>query len=72
MAATFFKTPNDFRKWLEKNHLKEKELLVGFYKVSSGKESINWSQSVDEALCFGRIDQSLQKYYYTMIAKLFF
>jgi uncharacterized protein YdeI (YjbR/CyaY-like superfamily) len=55
-SPKFFKTPIDFRKWLEKNHLKEKELLVGFYKVGSGKKSINWSESVDQALCFGWID----------------
>jgi len=30
--------------------------LVGFYKVDSGKPSMTWSQSVDEALCFGWID----------------
>ena len=35
---------------------KEKELYVGFYKVKSGKPSVTWSQSVDEALCFGWID----------------
>ena len=52
----FFKTPADFRKWLERNHEKEHELLVGFYKKGSGKPSIDWPQSVDEALCFGWID----------------
>jgi len=31
-------------------------LLVGFYKINSGKQSMTWSQSVDEALCFGWID----------------
>jgi uncharacterized protein YdeI (YjbR/CyaY-like superfamily) len=31
-------------------------LLVGFHKVGSGKPSITWPQSVDEALCFGWID----------------
>lgn len=56
MTPKFFKTPLDFRKWLEKNHLKEKELIVGFYKVNSGKKSINWSESVDQALCYGWID----------------
>jgi uncharacterized protein YdeI (YjbR/CyaY-like superfamily) len=56
MKPTFFAKPSDFRKWLEKNHKKEKELLVGFYKVGSGKPSITWPQSVDEALCFGWID----------------
>jgi uncharacterized protein YdeI (YjbR/CyaY-like superfamily) len=52
----FFAKQSDFRKWLQKNHKKETELLVGFYKVGSGKPSMTWSQSVDEALCFGWID----------------
>lgn len=52
----FFVSQSDFRKWLEKNHKKETELLVGFHKVGSGKPSMTWSQSVDEALCFGWID----------------
>jgi uncharacterized protein YdeI (YjbR/CyaY-like superfamily) len=53
---TFFKTQADFRKWLEKNHEKETELFVGFYKTNSGIKSITWPESVDEALCFGWID----------------
>jgi uncharacterized protein YdeI (YjbR/CyaY-like superfamily) len=56
MKPIFFSEPSEFRKWLEKNHSKEKELLVGFYKVNSGKPSMTWSQSVDQALCFGWID----------------
>jgi len=56
MAPTFFSKQSDFRKWLQKNHKRETELLVGFYKVGSGKPSMTWSQSVDEALCFGWID----------------
>ncbi len=52
----FFPTQKHLRKWFEKNHKKEKELYVGFYKVSSGKPTITWSQSVDEAICFGWID----------------
>ncbi|MBW8359287.1 MAG: YdeI/OmpD-associated family protein [Weeksellaceae bacterium] len=56
MKATFFETPAQFRAWLEQHHHTEKELLVGFYKVGSGKPSITWPQSVDEALCFGWID----------------
>lgn len=56
MGPIFFAKQSDFRKWLEKNHKTEIELLVGFYKVGSGKPSMTWSQSVDEALCFGWID----------------
>lgn len=56
MAVTFFVTQTDFRKWLEKNHAKETEIIVGYYKVGCNKPSMTWSQSVDEALCFGWID----------------
>lgn len=56
MQPTFFSNSKDFRKWFEKNHEKSKELLVGFYKVTSGKKSITWRESVDEAICFGWID----------------
>lgn len=56
MEATFFETQADFRRWLEKHHATEKELIVGFYKINSGKPSLTWSQSVDQALCFGWID----------------
>src|SRR5438132_12271726 len=52
----FFKTPSAFGKWLGANHAKSKELWVGFYKKNSGKPSITWPESVDEALCFGWID----------------
>lgn len=52
----YFATPAKFRAWLEANHLKKSELLVGFYKTSSGKPSLTWPQSVDQALCFGWID----------------
>jgi uncharacterized protein YdeI (YjbR/CyaY-like superfamily) len=55
-TPTFFRTPAHFRKWLDKHHGKATELLVGYYKVDSGKPSMTWQQSVDEALCFGWID----------------
>ena len=56
MKPTFFATPDDFRRWLERNHDKASELLVGFYKKDSGRPSITWPESVDQALCFGWID----------------
>lgn len=52
----FFATPADWRAWLAEHHATESELLVGFYKVDSGKASITWKESVDEALSFGWID----------------
>ncbi|HEY6978550.1 MAG TPA: YdeI/OmpD-associated family protein [Chitinophagaceae bacterium] len=56
MTPIFFATQRDLRKWFEKNHDKEKELWLGFYKTSSGKPSVTWSESVDQALSFGWID----------------
>ena len=56
MGPIFFEKPEDLRAWLEQNHEKETELLVGFYRKSAGKPSITWPQLVDEVLCFGWID----------------
>jgi uncharacterized protein YdeI (YjbR/CyaY-like superfamily) len=52
----FFRSAAAFRKWLLDHHDTAQELLVGFYKTDSGKPSITWPESVDEALCFGWID----------------
>jgi uncharacterized protein YdeI (YjbR/CyaY-like superfamily) len=56
MKITFFRRPADLRKWFEKHSATATELRVGFYKVGSGKPSITWPESVDEALCVGWID----------------
>ena len=56
MKPKFFTNPLKFRKWLEDNHNKKKELIVGFYKKLSGKPGITWPESVEQALCFGWID----------------
>jgi uncharacterized protein YdeI (YjbR/CyaY-like superfamily) len=53
---TFFATPAEWRAWLQKHHATETELSVGFWKKDSGRPSITWPQSVDEALAFGWID----------------
>lgn len=54
--STFFGTPAAFRRWLERHHDSETELWVGFHKKGTGRPSITWPESVDEALCFGWID----------------
>jgi uncharacterized protein YdeI (YjbR/CyaY-like superfamily) len=55
-TATFFSSPVEFRNWLRRHHATEKELWVGFRKKHTGRPSITWPESVDEALCFGWID----------------
>jgi uncharacterized protein YdeI (YjbR/CyaY-like superfamily) len=53
---TFFATSAAWRAWLEQNHATASEISVGFWKRDSGKPSITWPESVDEALAFGWID----------------
>jgi uncharacterized protein YdeI (YjbR/CyaY-like superfamily) len=52
----FFPTPAAFRKWLKHNHASSREQWIGFYRKASGRPSITWPESVDEALCVGWID----------------
>jgi uncharacterized protein YdeI (YjbR/CyaY-like superfamily) len=56
MKPTFFATPAKFQEWLNSNHQTATELWVGFHKKGSGRASITWPESVDEALCVGWID----------------
>ena len=56
MKPVFFATPAAFRAWLKKHHKTADELWVGYYRKDSGKPSLTWQESVDEALCFGWID----------------
>jgi uncharacterized protein YdeI (YjbR/CyaY-like superfamily) len=56
VKPVFFAAPADWRRWLETHHDSRDEVWVGFYKRSTGKPSITWPESVDEALCFGWID----------------
>ncbi len=56
VKPTFFPTPGAFRAWLRKHHKTADELWVGYYRKDSGKPTMTWSDSVDEALCFGWID----------------
>ena len=69
VAPLFFATPEEFRAWLHQHHAVSQELLVGFYKRGTGRPSITWPESVDQALCFGWIDgvrRSIDEHSYTI------
>jgi uncharacterized protein YdeI (YjbR/CyaY-like superfamily) len=69
MEPIFFETPAEFRAWLEEHHADRSELLVGFHKKGTGRPSLTWPESVDQALCFGWIDgvrRSLGEHSYTI------
>lgn len=55
-APKYFRSTRGFRAWLAKHGASEVVLLVGFRKAATGLPSMTWSESVDEALCFGWID----------------
>jgi uncharacterized protein YdeI (YjbR/CyaY-like superfamily) len=50
----------EWRKWLEKNFDKEKEIWFVFPKKASGKPRISYNDAVEEALCFGWIDSQVK------------
>ena len=50
----------DWRKWLEKNFDKEREIWLIYTKKSSGKPRIVYNDAVEEALCFGWIDSTIK------------
>jgi uncharacterized protein YdeI (YjbR/CyaY-like superfamily) len=51
----------DWRLWLETNHLKISQIWLVLYKKCSPMPSVNYEESVEEALCFGWIDSKPQK-----------
>src|SRR5215471_6376356 len=56
MRPVFFPTASDLRRWFEANYTSAQELWLGYYKNGSGKPSVTWPESIDEALCVGWID----------------
>lgn len=49
-----------FRTWLEENHASATGVWLIFWKKNSGHRSIEWSDAVDQALCFGWVDSKVQ------------
>ena len=52
----FFEGPAAWREWLLEHHGSAAEVLVGYHKKATGRPSLTWPQSVEQALCFGWID----------------
>ena len=59
MASTSpksFAAPGDFRRWLERYHQSESELVVRISKAGFKGPGVRYAEALDEALCFGWID----------------
>ncbi len=46
----------EWRNWLELNHTRKNAVWLIIYKKNFATPNLNWSEAVDEALCFGWID----------------
>lgn len=55
------KSREDWRKWLEKNHLKENKVLLIKHKKHTGKYYIPTQELMHEAICFGWIDTTAKR-----------
>ena len=51
----------DFRKWLGKNHNKEKIVELVIHKKHTGKSSPSHRELMDEAICYGWIDTIIKR-----------
>lgn len=54
-SVVFFTTQDAFSDWLE-DHPRASEVWVGYFRKSTRRASLTWSESVDVALCYGWID----------------
>ncbi len=62
ISQTFYASSrSQWRQWLSKNHKKEKEIWLVYYSKKSGKPRVEYSDAVEEALCFGWIDSTVKK-----------
>jgi uncharacterized protein YdeI (YjbR/CyaY-like superfamily) len=61
MKAKLFKNRAAWRAWLERNHDKQKEIWLAYYKKNSGKTSVTYGEALEEALCYGWIDSVVRK-----------
>jgi uncharacterized protein YdeI (YjbR/CyaY-like superfamily) len=56
MPTFYAKDRTSWRKWLDKHHEKESAIWLILHHKKSDIPCINYSQAVEEALCFGWID----------------
>ncbi|HEX4793770.1 MAG TPA: YdeI/OmpD-associated family protein [Humisphaera sp.] len=56
MNTLSFKSPLDFRKWLEKNNATSDGIWLRIFKKDSGEKSITYAEALDQSLCFGWVD----------------
>ena len=71
MKKVHAKNRAEWRNWLAANHDQETEVWLVYHKKETGKESIQYEDSVEEALCFGWIDSIIKKLDETQFVRKF-
>jgi len=71
MKTTELKNRAEWRTWLAANHDKEIEVWLVYYKKETGKASLDYGASVEEALCYGWVDSIIKKLDETKYARKF-
>lgn len=61
MKKLYFQTREEWRAWLSENHASENEVWLVYYKKGTGKPSMKYGESVEEAICFGWVDSIIKK-----------
>ncbi|MBT8069218.1 MAG: YdeI/OmpD-associated family protein [Gammaproteobacteria bacterium] len=46
----------EWRAWLQQNHAGASEIWLVYFKKHTGKPTVDYAESVEEALCFGWVD----------------
>ncbi len=71
MKTVEVKNRAEWRAWLAANHDKETEIWLVYYKKGIGISSIEYADSLDEALCFGWVDSLIKRLDDTKYARKF-
>jgi uncharacterized protein YdeI (YjbR/CyaY-like superfamily) len=60
-APRLFRNRRAWRAWLARNHDRSKGIWLAYYKKGSGKRSVTYEEALQEALCFGWIDSTVNR-----------
>ena len=61
MRTLLVRTLDQWRGWLEAHHASASEVWLVFHKVHTGVPSIDYTDALDEALCFGWVDSLVKR-----------
>lgn len=61
MKTLAVRTLDEWRSWLDRHHASESEIWLVFHKKHTGIACIEYTDALDEALCFGWVDSLVKR-----------